>query len=361
MRLLYITAYCDPNHPYAPHVFAWAREMARHCEHIDLIALQASGQPAGNVSVHSLGQDLGRGRAERRWRFFRLLSRLVPRCDVVFCQFSPSFALGAWPFARLHGKPSVLWYAHGAVPRRLRLAERVVDKILTSSADGCRLESAKVVVVGQGIDTDAFVPAPQVRRRPLTVLSVGRLSPIKRFQDLIAAAEILARSGQDAQIRVRIVGTPPNDAARRYAEELRQQVSKVHLSRVVEFAGPVRYADMPACYQDADVMVNLSETGSMDKVVLEAMSCGLVVLSTNEAYAGLLGRYDPRLVLEKRDVPLLAERLRWLRGVPPSERSALGCRLRQAVVAGHSLDRLARRMVREIEELVQPAADRGDK
>lgn len=359
MRLLYITAFCDPNHPYTPHVFAWVREMAQYCEHIDLIALQAAGQPADNVSVYSLGIDMGKTRVERWGRFVALLSRLAPQCDAILSQFSASFALGAWPFAWLLRKPNVLWYAHGAVPFQLKLAERVVDKIVTSSTGGCRLESAKIVVVGQGIDTNLFAPisAPRFQKRPFTAVSVGRLSPIKRFEDLIAATESLVHRYHIGPLRVRIVGAPPNHAGELYAlyaDTLRQQAETAGLTHVIEFTGTVSYADMPACYQNADVMVNLGETGSMDKVVLEAMSCGLVVLSANEAYAELLSACHPWLVLEKRNVPLLAERLHWLMQMPAADRIAMGRPLREVVVAEHGLNCLGRRLVSEIEELACP-------
>ena len=41
-------------------------------------------------------------------------------------------------------------------------------------------------------------------------------------------------------------------------------------------------------YQSGDLFVNLSDTGSLDKAVLEAMACGLKILTSNEAFKSVL-------------------------------------------------------------------------
>jgi glycosyltransferase involved in cell wall biosynthesis len=298
MRLLIITVACDPAHPYAGHVPSWVASVARFCEQVDVIAPQVGGTPPPNVHYHSLGKEHGRGRFARWLRFVAFAARLVPRSDAVFVMFSATFVLGVWPFARLWGKPVTFWWAHGAVTRSLRVAEKLVDRVVTSSAHGFRIPSTKTRIVGQGIPTEHYRPAARSTLRPFTAISVGRLRAVKRFEDLVDAVALMQDDGE--QIAVRIVGASDAGKEAAYEQELRGRIQSSDLHGTIALEGDVPQAEMPARYGAADVMVNLGETGSMDKVVLEAMACAVPVLSANVAYAGMLGAVEPRLVLEPR-------------------------------------------------------------
>ena len=164
MRILIATSFCDPRHSYAGHVPKWVAAIADHCDSVDVIAIQTGGTPPPNVRYHSLGKEHGRSRVGRWVRFALLTIALVPRCDAVFCMFSNSFVFGIWPLARLLRKPIVLWWAHGAAHWDLKIAEKLVDRVVTSSEHGFRIPSRKVRIIGQGIPTDVFVPAHAISR-----------------------------------------------------------------------------------------------------------------------------------------------------------------------------------------------------
>jgi len=100
------------------------------------------------------------------------------------------------------------------------------------------------------------------------VLSAGRLSPTKRHDLVIRAAEHFGNE-------VRIAGTGPEQ------QRLEELASRLSLSARVHFLGPQMQKQLREEYRTAGVFVHASETGSLDKVVLEALACGLPVVTTS--------------------------------------------------------------------------------
>ena len=178
---------------------------------------------------------------------------------------------------RLWRKKTVLWYTHKNVDLKLRVATALADEIATASKESFRLRSRKVHVVGHGIDTDFFAPG-EPGKRGSAVLSVGRLSKSKRHDLAIEAAALAGRE-------LRIIGDGPE---RKNLELLAQ---KLHAS--VRFLGGLGQAALREEYRTAAYLIHTSETGSMDKVVLEALACGLPVVSTSEVYKTLPVRIVP--------------------------------------------------------------------
>jgi glycosyltransferase involved in cell wall biosynthesis len=95
-------------------------------------------------------------------------------------------------------------------------------------------------------------------------------------------------------VTLRIVGSPVRSGDTAYVESLHQQVERLGLQANVEFVGPIPYPELPHVYPEADLFLNFSDTGSLDKAVLEAMSCGVPVLTTNVAFRDMLRAIDAR-------------------------------------------------------------------
>ena len=65
-----------------------------------------------------------------------------------------------------------------------------------------------------------------------------------------------------------------------HAETLRERSRALGVAERVDFLGAVPYESMPVEYRGAWALAHTSATGSLDKVVLEAMACGTPVVST---------------------------------------------------------------------------------
>ncbi len=85
-----------------------------------------------------------------------------------------------------------------------------------------------------------------------------------------------------------IVGVPATAKDQEYAHELTQELARAPYKERIAFTGAVRHEDLPQVLAKADVFVNLSLTGSLDKAVLEALIMRVPVVSTNEAFESLL-------------------------------------------------------------------------
>ena len=349
MRMLVFNLATDADDPVLGFTTAWIEALAARSESVDVVTMRAGRFDAPpNVEVHSVGKEKGWSEPRRALRFYRVLGSLVRRrrYDVCFAHMMPLFAVLGAPVLKAARVPIVLWYAHGSTSRMLRLAERVSDVVVTSTPEGFRIPSSKVRVVGQGIDTRTFRPGEGDRRGDrFVVSSVGRLSPVKRL-DLLVDALALARDEIGAgSLVVRIVG--PLVAPAGYLDDLRRRIHAAGLDPMTEIVGRL---DRPALvdeYRRADVLVNVSETGSLDKTGLEAMACGVPVIASNPAYSALLADVDTRLVVEHTP-HAVARALIELRGLPIEERARLGERARAVVVDRHDLDRVADLLVTEV-------------
>ncbi len=148
----------------------------------------------------------------------------------------------------------------------------------------------------------AAPPAPVLRRLygdgRTNLLSVGRLVPNKRVEDLLAAFAVLQR-GLLPNCRLLLAGGRALEA---YALALERRVRELRIGHVV-FLGTVEECELRACYELADVYVSLSEHEGYGVPLVEAMLAGVPVVARDagavaETMAGaglLLGGADPRL------------------------------------------------------------------
>jgi glycosyltransferase involved in cell wall biosynthesis len=319
---------------------AWQRQvlcaLAARCEQV--IVLTEAGDATGlpeNVEFHRVPFLLQK--APLRW--FGARSLMLPLCarwirrariDVCFVHMNMPWAWRLGPTLRATGVPLLLWYAHGAVSDELRRAEQWADAIVTSSPEGFRLPSKKVTVIGQGIDTGLFSPG-EVSGPRAGIVTVGRLSGRKRLDRIIDAFGALVRAGAHAGTRLTFIGAPLTRADASYELQLRRQVDAAGLAPRVDFAGHVSLENLPAYYRAAALHVNLSDTGSMDKTVLESLACGCPVLTSNVAYRHLFAAHPLAFIEDEAPAAIAARIATMLAGAGP----AYGPEAQRALVVGH--------------------------
>ena len=114
-------------------------------------------------------------------------------------------------------------------------------------------------------------------------------------------------------------------------------VRNCKLEECVEFIDGAPYAQMPRYYQEADLFVNPSSTGSLDKVVLEAMASGCLVLNCNEAYKDILA---DKYLFQKGNEKDLARKIVYLMS---QNKDPI---LREIVVKNHNLDNFIEMVLR---------------
>jgi glycosyltransferase involved in cell wall biosynthesis len=106
--------------------------------------------------------------------------------------------------------------------------------------------------------------------KPRTIGAAGRLVPIKGYDHLIAALDLVRRKVPD--VRLEIAGTGPS------LDDLKRQVASLGLGSNVHFLGWVD--DLPAAMKNWAVFAQPSMEEALGITVLEAMASGLPVVAS---------------------------------------------------------------------------------
>jgi glycosyltransferase involved in cell wall biosynthesis len=125
----------------------------------------------------------------------------------------------------------------------------------------------------------------------------------------------------------------------------------------VRLADAVVRSELPRLFASVDAVVSPNEPlsgATFDKAVFEAAACARPVVSTNEAFAPLLGGLELPLLAPPSDPPALADTLSTLVAATSDERARVGLALRSRVVAGHSLDHWADAVIAAVGEVRSP-------
>jgi len=251
--------------------------------------------------------------------------------DVIDAHYFYPDGVAAVMLGKHFGKPVVIT-ARGtdvnhipeyAIPRRwIRWAAReaaglvAVAQALKDFLVALDVPSARIRVLRNGVDLDAFRPGDRValrRKHGLegpVVLSAGHLIPRKGHDIAIAALSLLPG------VSLVIAGDGPERAA------LERQARDLGLASRVRFLGQILPAALAEIYAAADILVLASSHEGWPNVLLEAMACGTPVVASRvdgspevvtEAAAGLL--------VDERSGPAFAAAIARLFAAPP-EREA---------------------------------------
>ncbi len=173
----------------------------------------------------------------------------------------------------------------GAPPLRYLADVRQADALV---ADGWAADTLPGLIrrpisrVPKGVDTALFTPeGPGYidRRGELglmgkrIVVSVGRLVPIKNVRLLLDAIRI-ARD-REPSVHMLHVGEGPELAM------LKRHASAIGIADAVTFAGYVHQEQTPSFYRTGHVFALTSDFDNSPNAVLEAMACGLPIVSTD--------------------------------------------------------------------------------
>jgi colanic acid/amylovoran biosynthesis glycosyltransferase len=171
------------------------------------------------------------------------------------------------------GRFEALWsYA----ARVLVLGPEMAGRLLSA---GC--PEAKIEIVPLPVDLrrfDNIGRQPPNEDRPLRILSVGRLEPVKGMDTLLkAVAELQGR----LSFELWIAGDGPE------LRRLKEHAPRLGLGGHVKFLGWVTYSEIPSVMAECDVFVLASRTDEQARqtegtptVLLEAHAAGLPVVAT---------------------------------------------------------------------------------
>lgn len=341
MKLLMITRKVDNRDALAGFAYNWVKSIGANLDKLYVITWQKSDGAglADNIEIISLPS----GKFKKVLFLQIKLLQLLPKVDGIFCHMNPEYTIIVAPLAKIFRKKIVSWYTHKSITIRRRLVEVWADKIVTASELSFRQPwfKNKVEVIGHGIEVDLFKPTTVIKDSEFfNIISVGRISPTKGYESIIKAIDIL----ENKKIKLSIVGDVILEYQRSYLTSLKTMTTVMNLAHQVEFIGWVANDDMPPYYQQADLFINMSGTGSVDKVVLEAMSSGCLVLSSNEAFREIIG---DEFMVAGSDPQSLATKIDGIMHMSIDKKSEIRERFRQIIIADYELGKLAKKIIKQ--------------
>lgn len=302
-KLLVITQKVNKNDSNLGFFHEWLLRLAGKTEKLTVICLEKGEYNLPkNVTVLSLGKEEKKllncyvAKLSYCRRFYKYIWRERRNYDGVFVHMNPEYCILGGILWWIWKKRILLWYTHKSVDFKLRMAEKIVNKIFTASKESFRLPSRKVEVVGHGIPVEKFTDPnfknlKKLRGDSLFIMSVGRITPSKDWETVILAMTELQNKklpGLDC-IFFLAVGAPITQEDIKYGNRLKEIArSKANMDFTYNtYPWGTGLGGMPYVYQGQHLLIHASRTGSMDKVVLEALAAGRVVVTSGEAYAGL--------------------------------------------------------------------------
>lgn len=338
-KLLIITQVVDTNHPILGFFHGWLAEFAGQCETVQVIALEVGAHTLpSNVTVHSLGKEAGESRLKYLWRFYRTIYMLRHEYDAVFVHMNQVYVILGGLLWRLWGKRIGLWYAHGAVSTSLRVATVLTHIVFTSTPQGFRIRSPKVVVTGQGIDMSRFRFVPRTESAVLRLMIVGRIAESKGIRTLLEACHRLKESG--VPFIFNIVGAATTETERQYEATLHEYCKVAGLESAVRWPGPASQAELPGLLAATDIFIHDGATNSLDKVLVEAVACGVPVISSNPSYRYIIGESTLPIFFQPRDSEALAAKITDLASRPLFDKNEFTRAAAAKVQQEHSLSNL---------------------
>lgn len=348
MQLLMFNLAVDAEHVTLAFGLGWIERLAGAFERIDIVTMRKGKYrlPA-NVHVVSAGLEHGYPLWWRIIRFYALTIRilLTRRPAIAFAHMIPEFALLFWPLSVLWRIPLILWYAHGATPRNLRLAHRLVDHVVSSTPEGFRLPSGIVTFIGQGIEPKRFCYRVRTKSDTLRLISVGRLAPSKGQETIIKALALFGRT-HAIPWHITFVGGPTNEQEQVHGQHLLDLANELLPAGSFTFTGRLDADEVAAWLAQSDLSLNLSTTGSLDKTILESMAGGCPVFSSNDAFRTIARAEGFADCVVEETAESLNEGLNRFVAMAPEAKQELARRQSAVALRDHSIDGLIERLVR---------------
>jgi len=261
---------------------------------------------------------------------FRLLPyllavwRLAGRVDVIHLMANSgwSWQLFAAPVLWLAARrrcPVIVNYRGGEASEYFRQSWRWVDPSLKKAAlIAVPSGFLRAVFAGYGhqtrvipniVDLSLFRPRPKSADNAgaFTLVITRNLEPIYGIETALRAFASVLHEAPDTQLR--IAGSGPQET------ELKSLASQLGIATAVQFEGRLDRSGIIGLYAQADAMLNPTTVDNMPNSVIEALACGVPVISTDVGGVPFIVRHEHTALLVPANDPVaMADAILRLRG-----------------------------------------------
>jgi len=138
--------------------------------------------------------------------------------------------------------------------------------------------SEKVFVVENGVNIKRFAFETKKAKDILNIIFVGILGERKNVEKIFSVLKVLAEKGTSPILT--IVGRGEEN----YISKLKSISEEFDIDKRIIWKGYIPYPELPSVYAKNDILLLLSYSEGLPKVLLEAISCGLKVVSSRSFY-----------------------------------------------------------------------------
>ena len=199
---------------------------------------------------------------------------------------------------------------HSFLRMQKRVAPQLASVVTVSSASAADISTdfgvapEAISVMHLGVDTEMFRPLPAITREPYRLMTTASAdAPLKGLSHLLKAIAALRPDYPD--IRLTLVGQPKPDG------ETQRLIDSLELADCIDCCKGISHEEMVQKYARATVAVVPSMYEGFGLPAVEAMACGVPLVSTN---GGALAEVvaDAALVVSPGDGNALAQQIKRL-------------------------------------------------
>lgn len=202
------------------------------------------------------------------------------------------------------------------------------DQIIATSETDCQYiqflydgDPEKIAVLTPGVNLSLFTPSDKNAAKKSIgaqidtkmILFVGRIEPLKGIDVLLYALKILHGSYPELKVCVWIVGGDTSANVDEWPVELKKlsDIREIlNIQASVKFVGRKDQQELPIYYNAADVMVMPSHYESFGITAVEAMACGVPVITTDVTGVSRLIDKEHSILITSANNPIgLAKRI----------------------------------------------------
>ena len=213
------------------------------------------------------------------------------------------------------------------IETELQLVKESNQIIATSQTDAQYVQylyegdPEKIAVLNPGVNLELFTPTDKIAAKKSIaasidkkmILFVGRIEPLKGIDVLLYAMKMLRVAHPDLKVCVWIVGGDTSHEEEEWPKELKKlsELREIlNIKTSVKFVGRKEQDELPVYYNAADLMVMPSHYESFGITAVEAMACGVPVITTDvTGVSRLIDKEHSNLITSANNPIGLAKRI----------------------------------------------------
>lgn len=338
IKLLIITQKVDIDDDLLGFMHGWINKFAKYCEYITVICLEKGNYDLpDNVKVLSLGKEKSKIWKKLLYccRFYKYIWQERRNYDKVFVHMNKEYIILGGLFWRILGKKIGIWYNHLRGGFLSKLAGILANNIFYTSPFSFFANHNKAIKMPAGINTDIFKSYEKIKKIKNSILYLGRISLVKKLHVLIKAVNKLDEKG--INFILNIVGEP-GDMDKKYFKKIKNISVDLEAKGRIKFLGKAPNYKTPEIYSTNEIFVNLTNSGSFDKTIFEAMACERLTIVCNRSFYEVFPKeWHKLMIFKENDSEDLANKIIKVLDFSVEEKKKIGEESKKIVMEKHSL------------------------